>query len=148
MFASGAQLGSAVRAGLPPPAWIAVTGRQKLKKNLAFQQPMPASAYPAHSIAINRAVSEVLSPVPRQNKSTLCKQACNIVKSEIQLLLRVLAKDRLYHGPIFHIFQHTLVNSAARICFNVLRSANDSCILKLENEIGRVSRSRPKLDSA
>jgi len=44
-FASG-QFGSAASAGLSPPAWIAVTGRQKLKLNFAFQQPMPASAYP------------------------------------------------------------------------------------------------------
>src|SRR5260370_29819974 len=62
VFAKGNQVGSAVRAGLPPPAWIAVTGRQKLKVNFAFQQPMPASAYPAHSMAISRAVSELLSP--------------------------------------------------------------------------------------
>src|SRR6266436_8943388 len=56
---SGNQFGSAVRAGLPPPTWMAVTGRQKLKLNLAFQHPMPASANPAHSMAMSRAVSEV-----------------------------------------------------------------------------------------
>ena len=31
------QLGSAISLGLPPPARMAVTGRQKLKKNFAFQ---------------------------------------------------------------------------------------------------------------
>src|SRR5580693_7344957 len=44
VIASGDQFGSAVRAGFPPPTRIAVTGRQKLNENLAFQQPMPASA--------------------------------------------------------------------------------------------------------
>src|SRR5437879_8370091 len=62
VFASGSQLGSAVRAGLLPPARIAVTGRQKLNANLALQQPMPASAHPAHSMALSRAVSGVSSP--------------------------------------------------------------------------------------
>src|SRR5260370_25150578 len=62
VFANGNQFWSAVRAGLPPPAWIAVTGRQKLKANFAFQQPIPASAYPTHSMAMSRAASDVISP--------------------------------------------------------------------------------------
>src|SRR6266403_6046352 len=60
---SGNQFGSAVRAGLPPPTGIAVTGRQKLNVYFAFQHPMPASANPVHSIAMNRAVSKVPSPI-------------------------------------------------------------------------------------
>src|SRR5215831_9691012 len=62
VLVSGSQWESAVRVGLPLPARMAVTGRQKLNESLAFQQPIPASAYPAHSIANKRAVSEVLRP--------------------------------------------------------------------------------------
>src|SRR5258708_15790180 len=40
----GVHVGSPVSCGLPPPARIAVTGRQKLNVYLAFQQPMTESA--------------------------------------------------------------------------------------------------------
>src|SRR5260370_1227225 len=52
----GVHDGSPVSAGLPPPARMAVTGRQKLNENLASQQPMSESANPDHSMAIKRAV--------------------------------------------------------------------------------------------
>src|SRR6266851_6663303 len=58
----GVHDGSPVSAGLPPPARIAVTGRQKLNENLASQQPMTESANPAHSMAIKRAVWAACSP--------------------------------------------------------------------------------------
>jgi hypothetical protein len=40
VFASGDQFGSAFSGGMPSPAWIAVTGHQKLKENSAFQRSM------------------------------------------------------------------------------------------------------------
>src|SRR5260370_14020034 len=86
--ANGAHNGSPVSAGLPPPDRIAVTGRQKLNENLAFQQPMAESAYPAHSMAIKRAVSEVLSPfcVARFRKARpYCWPACSIQQSPISV---------------------------------------------------------------
>jgi hypothetical protein len=88
VFASGNQFGSAVRAGLPPPTGIADTGRQKLKLNFAFQQPMAASAYPAHSMAMSRAVSEVSSPfwVARFRKArAYCWPVCSVQKSPISV---------------------------------------------------------------
>src|SRR6266566_8576807 len=84
----GVHDGSPVSAGLPPPARIAVTGRQKLNENLAFQQPMAESANPAHNMAINRAVSEVLSPfwVARFRKARpYCWPVCSVQKRPISV---------------------------------------------------------------
>src|SRR5262245_10048297 len=56
---SGVHDGSAVVSGLPSvsAARMAVTGRQKLKWNLASQQTMPASARATSSSANRRALS-------------------------------------------------------------------------------------------
>ena len=51
MSTSEIQLGSPVSRGSPPPARIAVTGRQKKYSNLASQQPMRASELAVESIA-------------------------------------------------------------------------------------------------
>src|SRR5260370_31068029 len=94
VFPSGNQFGSAVRAGLPPPTWMAVTGRQKLKLNFASQQPMPASAYPAHSMAMSRAASEVLSPcwvVKFRKARAYCWPLCSVQKRPSSVCLGVRA---------------------------------------------------------
>jgi hypothetical protein len=88
VFASGNQFGSATRSGFAPPAGIAVTGRQKLKLNFAFQHPIPASAYPAHSIASSRAASKVPRPfcVARFRKAReYCWPVCFVQKRPISV---------------------------------------------------------------
>src|SRR5262245_38230520 len=56
------QPGSAVVNGLPPPARIAVTGRQKLYLYLASQQAICESRIEVFAIAKNRAASRTLKP--------------------------------------------------------------------------------------
>lgn len=85
MFANGVQFGSVVSAGLPPPTRMAVTGRQKL---LAFQHPIPASAYAAQSMAINRALSEVLSSRSEanlRNARAYCRPVCSVQNNPISV---------------------------------------------------------------
>src|ERR1700693_4132664 len=57
---SGRQEGSAERPGLPPPALMAVMGRQKLKAYLASQATMAASPIATFSSASIRVVSAKL----------------------------------------------------------------------------------------
>src|SRR6266481_7516117 len=85
---SGVHVGSAVNKGFPPPASIAVTGRQKLKEYLALKHPISASASPVHSIAIMRAVSAVLRPscVARpRNARAYCCPVCSVQNRPISV---------------------------------------------------------------
>src|SRR6476659_4717834 len=77
---------SCCKSEVPPPAKIAVTGRQKLYLYLPSQQPIAASANPVHRTAIRRAVSFTLSfcaSARPLNIRAYCCPVCSVQKIAI-----------------------------------------------------------------